>query len=444
MKCISSLRHHATTHNGLGVSGVQRRSPRVGDLQPSKQPTDDNYGALSRDVRPICGLVFLIGAMAADAGQVIYSQPPVRDILSIALVDPKRVKADTFNIIQWTKNPNSLAGDIGVSWDVGAYTGFTPSGPLTKSQLGVSATSGTTAMQAQGIQLGILIDSASLITRDTADRTLFPIVVQYNFAAANQFRPFLVAGNTLVFAMKAQIPTGTGSGSCGRADSACSYATLYFNVTDVSSGLQFWYGAALFDSRGTPNGRGNLSEDIMFDGKTNQAIVGGVINLSAAEGARFTTALPTSSGFQSSPWAGYRAFQFAISATNMINAATAVKSYFPSQYANLSTKSADFAVNSFNFNPEVAYFGGTARIGVSARAIQISVQDGSDCYNTFNGVNGAVGVSTGDNRFLCSQTKWYSCGWPATPGETWDTAVANGTVVGSYTCDLGASAWIPH
>jgi hypothetical protein len=118
-----------------------------------------------------------------------------------------------------------------------------------------------------------------------------------------------------------------------------------------------------------------------------------------------------------------------------------VKSHFPSQYANLSTNPADYAVNSFNFNPEVAYFGGTARIGVSARAIRISVQDSSDCYNTFNGVDGALGISTGDNRFLCSRTKWYSCGWPATPEENWDTAVANGTVVGSYTCDLRASAW---
>jgi len=444
MKCILSLRHHATSHNGLGVSGVQRRSPRVDDLQPGKQPTDDNYGTLSRDVRPICGLVLLIGALAADAGQVIYSEPPVSGIQGIALVDPKRVKTDTFNIIQWTKNPNSPTGDIGVSWDVGAYTGFTPAGSLIKSQLGVSATSGTTAMQAQGIQLGILIDSASLIAPGANDRALFPTVVQYNFEEANQYRPFLVAGKTLVFAMEAQIPTGTGSGSCGRENSACSYANLYFNVTDVSSGLQFWYGAALFDSRGTPYGLGSLSEDIMFDGNTNQAIVGGVINLSAAHGAQFTTAFPTSSGFQSSPWAGYQAFQFAISATNMMNAAIAVKSHFPSRYANLSTNPANYSVNSFNFNSEVAYFGGTSRIGVSARAIRISVQDGSDCYNIFNGVSGALGVSTGDNRFLCSQTKWYSCGWPATPGEAWDTAVANGTVVGSYTCDLGASAWSPH
>jgi hypothetical protein len=450
MKGISSLRQHASAHNGLGDSGLQPRGPRVGDLQPSNQPADDNYPPRSRDARPIelrpaiCGFVFLIGALAADAGQVIYSQPSVNDIRNIALVDPTSVKANTFNIIQWTKNPNSAAGDVGVSWDVGAYTGFTPTGNLTKKQLGVSATSGTTAMQAQGIQLGILIDSASLLTPGTGDGTLFPTVVQYNFAAANQFKPFLVAGNTLVFAMEAQVPTGTGSGSCGSADSACSYANLYFDVTDVSSGLQFWYGAVLFDSRGTPNGLGSLSEDIMFDGNTHQAIVGGVINLSAVDGAQFTTAFPTSSGFQSSPWAGYQAFQFAISATNMMNAATAVKSRFPSQYANLSTNPAEYAVDSFNFNPEVAYFGGTARIGVSARAIRISVQDSSDCYNTFNGVDGALGISTGDNRFLCSQTKWYSCGWPATPGENWDTAVANGTVVGSYTCDLRASAWMSN
>ena len=241
--------------------------------------------------------------------------------------------------------------------------------------------------------------------------------------------------------MEAQVPTGTGSGNCGSADSACSSATLYFNVTDVSSGLNFWYGAVLFDSRGTPNGVGSLSENIMFDRKTNQAIVGGVINLSAVDGAQFTTAFPTSSRFQSSPWAGYRAFQFAISATNMRSAATAVKSHFPSRYANLSSSPAEYAVNSFNFNPEVAYFGGSARIGVSARAIRISVQDSSDCYNTFNGVDGTLGIGTGDNRFLCSQTKWYSCGWPAKRGENWYSVVANGTVVGGYTCDLGASAW---
>jgi len=433
----------------MAIQLCSRAAPRVRDLQPGNQPADDNCPARSRgarkiELRPtICCFVFLISALSADAGQVIYTQPSVNDIRNIALVDPTSVKANTFNIIQWTRNPNSAAGDIGVSWDVGAYTGFTPTGSLTKRQLGVSATSGTTATQAQGIQLGILIDSASLITAGTGDGTLFPTVVQYNFAAANQFKPFLLAEKTLVFAMEAQVPTGTGSGSCGRAGSACSYATLYFDVTDVSSGLQFWYGAGLFDSRGTPNGLGGLSEDIMFDGNTHQAIVGGVINFSAVNGAQFTTAFPTSSAFQSSPWAGYQAFQFAISSMNMMNAATAVKSHFPAQYANLSTNPADYAVNSFNFNAEVAYFGGSASIGVSARAIRISVQDSSDCYNTFNGVDGALGISTGDNRFLCSRTKWYSCGWPATPGENWDTIVANGAVVGSYTCDLRASAWMP-
>jgi hypothetical protein len=297
----------------------------------------------------------------------------------------------------------------------------------------------STAVQAAGNTVGFLIDSESLSTAKTGYGTVFPIVAQYSFPSQQQFRPFAQPGNTLVYAIQAQLPFGIGEGNCGSAGSACAYATMYFNFQDATTGLEFWYGAALYDTRGSPNGLGYLGETVLYDSSTREAIVAGVVNLSAARGARFTTALATSQGFQSQSWTGYKPFQFAISATNLENAVGKIKAHYPAQYGRLSSNPADYRVFQVNFNPEVAYFGGKASLGVAFNNIRISVQDGNDCYNTYNGVDNALGLTNGDIRFLCHNRQWYDCGFERT--VNWSIHASQNERVGNYTCSLFNATW---
>jgi hypothetical protein len=312
------------------------------------------------------GLQLTARAGPGTAPQEYFAQTPVTNIDTVALIGPRAVSPGVLHLIQWAKSTNDSA-DIAVSWNVGALTGFSPLGAPDKTQLGVANVVGASAMQAEGNQIGFLIDSASL---GHAANAHLAMVAHYDFVTP--FKPFS-AGKLLVYSLDAQIPSALGSGRCGTPGSACAYATMYFDLKDSSSGLRFWYGAEIFDSRGTPNGVGHLGETLMFDGATHQAIVGGVINLSADEGARFTTALPSSDGFQAKPWKGYKPFVFAISPVNLQNAIASVRARF-AQYAALSGDPADYEVVHFNFNPEVAFFGGEGRIGVACENIHVEVQ----------------------------------------------------------------------
>jgi len=410
------------------------------DLQAVRRNKGINGTPCGSPTAGHCVLMALLTCVAAHAGTVQFQEPPIPRIDQNFFVDPGPVPFGLFELIQWPPNPGSESGDLAINWDVGLYTGFTPPAPAANHQRGVSnITVGSTAVQAAGNTVGFLIDSASLTIPSTGSGTLFPIVAQENFPKSRLFRPFAERGKTLVYAMQAQIPYAKGEGTCGRAGSACAYATMYFDIQDVTTGLDFWYGATLFDTRGTPNGIGFLGETINYDGSTQQAIIGAVVNLSGAEGAMFTTALPTSAGFQSQTWPGYKAFQFAVTARNLRNAIQAVKTTFPQQYGNLSNDPANYQVFHFNFNPEVAYFGGNAAIGVAFNNIRISVQDSSDCDNTYNGVSDVTGLTNGDNRFLCYKRQWYDCGFSR--DVRWSVHASDGQVVGIHTCERAKAAW---
>ncbi len=413
------------------------------DLLPASKDRRADATLVSRCFHSsISVIVTALVCATVRAGTVHFQEPTLSDIDRHFFVAPTSVPQGLFDLIQWPPNPSSDSGDLPVDWDVGLYTGYTPPAPIDRHQRGVSNIAvGSTAVQAAGNTVGFLIDSASLVTPGTGSGTLFPIVAQHNFPVAKQFVPFAEPGKTLVYAMQAQIPYARGEGECGLPGSACAYATMYFDIQDVTTGLNFWYGATLYDTRGTPNGLGHLGETVGYDGNTQQAIIGAVVNLSAAQGAKFTTALPTSRGFQSQTWAGYRPFQFAMTAHNLRNAVRAVKSAFQQQYGALSEDPRDYRVFHFNFNPEVAYFGGNASIGVAFNNIRISVQDGSDCYDTYNGVSNVKGLTNGDARFLCYKKQWHDCGYPH--DVRWSVHAADGEVVGTHTCERAKATWTP-
>jgi hypothetical protein len=289
----------------------------------------------------------------------LFQQPSGSDIANSLFVGINSPNGQ-FGIVQWPANPVGR-GDVPVTWNVGDFTGFYPT-DLASSQRGVSSTYGTTAVQEEAGTIGILIDSNSLKTAKMGSGTLLPVLAQENFTPANQPVPFADPTKALVYSLDAQIPTA-------QADNvtAFAYATMYFDFHDTASGLNFWLGAQVFDSRGASMAH----EMVNYDGSTHQAIVASVVGIDG----HYATAVAGSSGFQSTPWTGYKHFDFAVTATDMSNAIASVKARFPQQYAALSSDPSHFTISEFNFNPEIAYYGGAGEIGVSFKNINIQLED---------------------------------------------------------------------
>jgi hypothetical protein len=201
---------------------------------------------------------------------VLFQEPTILRNIDSMLFVGTNTPADQFAVVQWPFGASG-GGDAPVSWSVGDVTGFYRTN-LAASQRGVSSSSsssyGSTAVQVEGGTIGILIDSNSLKNSGASTSTLFPILPQFNFSNNSQPAPFAQPGQTLVYSLDAQIPTA-------RADNVKSfaYATMYFNFHDPVSRLNFWYRAALFDSRGASMAH----EMLNYDNGTKQAIVEAVI-----------------------------------------------------------------------------------------------------------------------------------------------------------------------
>jgi len=58
----------------------------------------------------------------------------------------------------------------------------------------------------------------------------------------------------------------------------------------------------------------------------------------------------------------------------------------------------------------------------------------------YTGTNDVVGLSNGDTRFLCSNSRWYDCGWELND-PSWETKATHGQSVGSWYCNLLSSQW---
>ncbi|OGY99909.1 MAG: hypothetical protein A3C11_03230 [Candidatus Sungbacteria bacterium RIFCSPHIGHO2_02_FULL_49_12] len=70
-----------------------------------------------------------------------------------------------------------------------------------------------------------------------------------------------------------------------------------------------------------------------------------------------------------------------------------------------------------------------------------SVPPSGDCTGGgYTGTNNVVGLSNGDTRFLCKDSRWYDCGWELND-PAWETKAANGQHVGGWTCNLPAAQW---
>ena len=340
-------------------------------------------------------LALSLGLLVATSAQaevdLLFTQSdlPIDQLLLIQ----HKVVPGQFAVTQWFPNPHGPL-DLPVdSWEggkknVGDFTGFYPQNNHA-SQRGVSpAWYGATAVQAEKGTIGFMIHTWSA---GTALNSLVPIVADYAFSRSNKPRPFLRPDRIASLSIDLQIP--------GEYDDrhAIPYATLYLYVVDTVHNLAFWYGAGVYDSRGT------ASELVMYDEGTKTPIVGAV----AGQGGRYSTKLGGSAAFQGTTWAGYKTFHFGVSAQNLANAVADVVAQFPASHAKLSLDPADYAISEVNFNPEIARQGGNGWLGLSFRNFRLEVLDAPQQAEGFFKIDdkNAIYHSNGYDAY-CVFTSW--------------------------------------
>jgi hypothetical protein len=86
----------------------------------------------------------------------------------------------------------------------------------------------------------------------------------------------------------------------------------------------------------------------------------------------------------------------------------------------------------------VAFFGSDTGL---VQSIVSAYSPGKSCSQAYTGSHDKVGLSNGDNRFLCLDARWYDCGWEY-DDPTWETKVTDNQKIGSWSCDLPNQRWI--
>jgi hypothetical protein len=257
-----------------------------------------------------------------------------------------------------------------ITWAVGDFTGFYPTGRVSDYQRGVNnGWYGSQAVQYQNGTFGIELHSDSVIPLLYAQ--IDPIILDYEYDKTNPPHPFLHPTKSLVWSIQLQIPTAHTNGT------AAAHALGYVLLQDTKSRKNIWYGANIFDTRGTAVAVDTIMIDAYNGVGTNWPIIMGVAGVNGA----YTSNPNGSAPFQSKPWRGFKSFSFSIPYAQMKSTIQALKAKYAS-LESLSDDPADYVLLSANFDPEMPCtdpnrpFGPKvfARMGLSAKLMKVSVQ----------------------------------------------------------------------
>ena len=297
-----------------------------------------------------------------ESYQALFEQPDLHHIDEHLLVSPRPslVTPDRIHLIMWGLRDAVHMGPA--LWRMEDYTGLAvPEKEKSSLQRSVSPDSKpASGIQAKNRTVGIVIDSQSIDTHRMDAIT--PTVIHYDWGNTSIIRPFSDDDTGLVFSLYAQIPhTATEGG--GVAQTA-----IYFSFLDTISGIQFWYGALLYDSRGEES----YGERIGID---NCKICTGlpIVQTLPGEDGRYGSAHDGSQRAAVDTWRGFRKFSLYITPANFRAAIQDLAAKHASM-GDLSPRPEDYELLHFNVNPEVfAPPGARASVGLSVTGIEIGL-----------------------------------------------------------------------
>ncbi|MFZ3327894.1 MAG: fibronectin type III domain-containing protein [Methylocella sp.] len=270
----------------------------------------------------------------------------------------------------WQGGVSTCVDKDPITWAVGDFTGFYPTGRVSDYQRGVNnGWYGSQAVQYQNGTFGIELHSDSIIPLLYAQ--IDPIILDYEYDKTNPPHPFLDRTKSLVWSIQLQIPTAYTNGT------AAAHALGYVLLQDTKSRKNIWYGANIFDTRGTAVAVDTIMIDAANGVGTGWPIIFGVAGVNGV----YTSNPNGSAPFQLKPWRGFKSFSFSIPYAQMKSTIQALKAKYAS-LKSLSDDPADYVLLSANFDPEMPCtdpsrpFGPKvyARMGLSAKLMKVNVQ----------------------------------------------------------------------
>lgn len=297
----------------------------------------------------------------AAGAVVVFSQPVLSGLTGVFFVKQRPV-IGTMGLIAWQPNPATTDGSfIPVSWSAGALTGFTPSSPLSRYQLGMKDSIGSTAVQADGGTVGVYLNSNDL---DSSLEWKMMIEPEVDFNKSSGLFVFSKANQMIVVSMDLQIPTAVDQ----NVGTSNTYANIDLLFTDTVSGTTVSIDPNLFHNH-KPLGA-STTERLSVDSVTGNILV----NSPIMSGTVYTTKLFGSDVYQGAPWTGWKHFRAGITYQQCAAALDSVQKAHP-EITNLSVNPATYYFTRFHLNAELHYQTAPAQLGWSMKNAQLIVEN---------------------------------------------------------------------
>ncbi len=279
---------------------------------------------------------------------ILFQQPQESGITGHLLVPTATHTAPSkgaFELVLWQPNPYVSNGElVPTTWDAGAQTGFTPSSPLSTTQLGFQNKVGTSTAQMGGDIVGAYLNSNNLPSSPAGQKMM--ITPQFIFEPGTEPVPFASSNSSLRASMDLQIPTAVGADTYVVAD-------LLFTGPN---GVRVSYGVVIFH-----NGQTRSSVGSGYDAPSNSYMINSPLGVDQ----RFVAQVQGSASFTGTPWLGWQHFEWSISPAQFVAALNYLDAEFPGKVQ--STDPTQYVLAQVHLNAEFHFQPAPAELGWSMR-----------------------------------------------------------------------------
>jgi hypothetical protein len=316
------------------------------------------FAAITARLVATLALALPVDVALARGPQVLFEQPAMADVTGHAYVVSKPRKGSFFMVL-WQRNPHREDGAlVPVTWAVGDKTGFYPTNPLERSQLGMRNEYGSTALQIEGYTVGAYLNSADLAGVKHQARYFYKEMVApaYEFPPAARMAPFDETDSALSCSLELQVPVAKDGGESRRSSAYITLNLLMVKDDGVGSlSLDGW----LFNHRRT-----NEPERLGLDPVTKNVLILTPIHPKS----KWSTYTKDSDVWQGEPWTGWKRFRFTMTRDNFISALKAVRKKHPD--LSWTGDPSEWKLAQIHLNAEIRYETAPAEMGWSMRKLR--------------------------------------------------------------------------
>jgi hypothetical protein len=287
---------------------------------------------------------------------VLFEQPVLDDVREHAYVVAKPRRGN-FYVVLWQKNPHRIDGAlVPVTWAVGDKTGFYPTDPLQRRQMGMRNNYGSTALQIEGNVVGAYLNSADLIRGSNLYKHM--ITPAYDFPPLARIALFDESDSAVSCTLELQVPVAADGGGSPRSG---AYINLNLLMAKGAGEGQVTVNGGLFYNR-----RADDPERVGFDPVTKHVIVLTPIQRQS----QWSTYTEDSEVRQGTPWKGWKKFRFTVTRDNFVSALKAVSAKHPTVSPG---DPAEWKLAMIHLNAEIRYETAPAEMGWSMRGLKCGV-----------------------------------------------------------------------